>query len=70
VAHTYHFNYVGSINRIVVQAGLGKSGTLTQKYLKQKGWGCGSSGRAPAYLVQDPEFTPNTTKKERKKKIT
>jgi hypothetical protein len=47
----------GSINRIVFQAGLGL-------LLKQKGWGCDSSDRVPAYQIQGPEFKPQHHKEK------
>jgi hypothetical protein len=39
------------------------------QYLKnnqyKKGWWCGSSGRMPAYQIQDPEFNYHYQKKEK-----
>jgi hypothetical protein len=58
VVHACHPSYAGSISRrIRVQA---RQGTHVRPHSKnqqsKKGWGHGSSGRAPAWQVQDPEF--------------
>jgi hypothetical protein len=31
----------------------------------RKGWGCGSSGRASVWQVQEPEFNSSTVKKKK-----
>jgi hypothetical protein len=63
VAHACHPSYMASINRRTeVEASL--SINIFKQYLKQKKAGVhGSSGRAPASQVQDPEFNHTTTNK-------
>jgi hypothetical protein len=55
---------------LAVQAGPGIKGRACKKNDKsKKGWACDSSGRAPIWQAQSPEFKPQYHKKKDREKL-